>query len=113
MHFCMHSQSGYRFHDHTSDRLGKGIKMTRKANGQGHTYKVGNSYRTAIRRGDHVVTATGPTAQESRKRAKAKLESLPNLGGKSLTCGNTGRTRSWIIVAGSVTERIALVIIAS
>ena len=57
--------------------------MTRKANGQGHTYKVGNLYRTAIRRGDHVVTATGPTAQESRKRAKAKLESLPNLGGKS------------------------------
>ena len=83
MHFCMHSQSGHRFHDHTSDRLGKGIKMTRKANGQGHTYKVGNSYRTAIRRGDHVVTATGPTAQESRKRAKAKLESLPNLGGRS------------------------------
>jgi integrase len=83
MHLCMHSQSGHRFHDHTSDRLGKGIKMTRKANGQGHTYKVGNSYRTAIRRGDHVVTATGPTAQESRKRAKAKLESLPNLGGRS------------------------------
>lgn len=83
MHLCMHSQSGHRFHDHTSDRLGKGIKMNRKANGQGHTYKVGNSYRTAIRRGDHVVTATGPTAQESRKRAKAKLESLPNLGGKS------------------------------
>lgn len=83
MHFCMHSQSGHRFHDHISDRLDKGIKMTRKANGQGHTYKVGNSYRTAIRRGDHVVTATGPTAQESRKRAKAKLESLPNLGGRS------------------------------
>ena len=83
MHFCMHSQSGHRFHDHTSDRLGKGIKMTRKANGQGHTYKVGNSYRTAIRRGGYVVTATGATAQESRKRAKAKLESLPNLGGRS------------------------------
>lgn len=83
MHFCMHSQSGHRFHDHTSDRMGKGIKMTRKANGQGHTYKVGHSYRTAIRKGDHVVTATGPTAQESRKRAKAKLESLPNLGGRS------------------------------
>lgn len=58
--------------------------MTRKANGQGHTYKTGNSYRTVIRRGDHIVTATGPTAQESRKRAKAKLESLPNLGGKNV-----------------------------
>lgn len=57
--------------------------MNRKANGQGHTYKVGNSYRTAIRRGSYVVTATGATAQESRKRAKAKLESLPNLGGRS------------------------------
>ena len=34
MHFCMHSQSGHRFHDHTSDRLDKGIKMTRKANVQ-------------------------------------------------------------------------------
>ena len=79
----MHSQSGHRFHDQTSDRLGKGMKMTRKANGQGHTYKVGNSYRTAIRKGDHVVTATGSTAQESRKRAKAKLESLPNLAGRS------------------------------
>ena len=83
MHFCMHSKSGHRFHDQTSDRLGKGMKMTRKANGQGHTYKVGNSYRTAIRKGDHVVTATGSTAQESRKRAKAKLESLPNLAGRS------------------------------
>jgi hypothetical protein len=79
----MHSQSGHRFHDHTSGRSGKEIKMVRKANGQGHTYKVGNSYRTAIRRGEHVVTATGLTAQDSRKRAKAKLESLPNLGGRS------------------------------
>lgn len=78
MHFCMHSQPGHRFHDHKIDRLGKGIKLNYKANGQGHTYKVRNSFRTAIRRGDHVVTATGPTAQESRKRAKAKLESLPN-----------------------------------
>ena len=56
--------------------------MARKANGQGHTYKVGNSYRTAIRRGDHLITAMAPTAQESRKRAKAKLELLPNLLGR-------------------------------
>jgi integrase len=53
--------------------------MSRKANGQGHTYKVGNSYRTVIRRGDHLITAMGPTSQESRKRAKAKLEKLPNV----------------------------------
>jgi hypothetical protein len=57
------------------------MKMTRKANGQGHTYKVGNSYRTAIRKGGFTITAMGATAQESRKRAKAKLDALPNLGG--------------------------------
>jgi integrase len=80
MHFCMHSKSQYRFHDHTSDRLDEGMKMARKANGQGHTYKVGNSYRTAIRKGGFTITAMGATAQESRKRAKAKLDALPNLG---------------------------------
>jgi len=90
---CMHSKSQYRFHDHTSDRLDEGMMMARKANGQGHTYKVGNSYRTAIRRGDHVVTATAPTMQESRKRAKAKLESLPNLAGK-----NTGSLNSKLLL---------------
>lgn len=59
--------------------------MARKANGQGHTYKVGNSYRTAIRKGDFTVTAMGRTAQESRRRAKRKLDSLPNLGGTNLS----------------------------
>ncbi len=63
--------------------------MARKANGQGHTYKVGNSYRTAIRKGNFTVTAMGPTAQESRRRAKAKLESLPNLGSKSTGISNS------------------------
>jgi integrase len=77
----MHSKSQYRFHDHTSDRLDEGMMMARKANGQGHTYKVGNSYRTAIRKGGFTITAMGATAQESRKRAKAKLDALPNLGG--------------------------------
>jgi len=36
--------------------------MARKANGQGHTYKVGNSYRTVIRLGDHTITAMAPSA---------------------------------------------------
>ncbi len=85
----MHSKSLHRFHDHTSDRLDEGIVMARKANGQGHTYKVGNSYRTAIRKGNFTVTAMGPTAQESRRRAKAKLESLPNLGSKSTGISNS------------------------
>jgi integrase len=53
--------------------------MARKANGQGHTYKVGNSYRTVIRCGDHTITAMAATAQDSRKKAKLKLESMPNV----------------------------------
>lgn len=52
--------------------------MSRKANGQGYTYKVGKSYRTVIRRGDQSVTAMAPTAQLSRQRAKEKIERLPN-----------------------------------
>jgi integrase len=52
--------------------------MSRKANGQGHTYKVGNSYRTVIRQGTFIVTAMASTAQESKKRAKDKLALLPN-----------------------------------
>ena len=53
--------------------------MARKANGQGHTYKVGNSYRTVIRKGEHCITAMASTAQESRRLAKEKLELNPNL----------------------------------
>ena len=61
-------------------------KMTtvkqRKANGYGHTYKVGNSWKTAIRKDGRVVTATAKTAAESRKRAQSK--SLLPQEGKSL-----------------------------
>ena len=57
--------------------------MARKANGQGHTYKVGNSYRTVIRKGGHCVTAMASTSQESRRLAKEKLELQPNLFSKS------------------------------
>lgn len=56
--------------------------MSRKANGQGHTYKVGNSYRTVIRKGEHCITAMASTVQESRKLAKAKLELMPNIQSK-------------------------------
>jgi len=58
--------------------------MTRRSNGQGHTYKLGKSYRTVIHYNGHVVTAMAPTTQESRKRAKEKLEKLP----KSVTSKN-------------------------
>ena len=52
----------------------KDIEMARKANGQGHTYKVGNSYRTVIRKGDHCITAMAATAKK------------PGLAGRSSCC---------------------------
>lgn len=54
--------------------------MARRANGNGHTYKVGNSYRTVIRKNGYVVTAMASNPQESRKKAKQKLTAQPNLG---------------------------------
>ena len=55
----------------------KVYQMSRKANGQGHTYKVGSSYRTVIRQRGVVVTAMAKTAQQSKSLAKAKLSKLP------------------------------------
>ena len=66
--------------------------MARKANGQGHTYKVGNSYRTVIRCGDHSITAMAATAQDSRKQAKLKLESMPNILAKRSALPSTRLT---------------------
>jgi len=60
--------------------------MARKANGQGHTYKVGSSYRTIIRQGGTVVTAMAKTAQQSKSLAKVKLSKLPQE--KSSVSGN-------------------------
>jgi len=57
--------------------LQEGMQMSRRSNGQGHTYKVGNSYRTVIHYNGHIVTAMAATTQESRKLAKEKLEKLP------------------------------------
>jgi integrase len=56
------------------------MQMARRANGNGHTYKVGNSYRTVIRKNGYVITAMASNPQESRKRAKEKLTAQPNLG---------------------------------
>ena len=50
---------------------------TRKANGHGHTYNIGGSYKTVIRHNGHVVTATAKTAQESRRIAKERTLLLP------------------------------------
>lgn len=60
--------------------------MSRRSNGQGHTYKVGNSYRTVIHCNGHVVTAMAGSAKESRRRAKERLERIPqgNVSSNSL-----------------------------
>ena len=50
---------------------------SRKANGQGHTYKVGNSWKTVITSQGRTVTATAKSQQESKRRAKEKLVQLP------------------------------------
>jgi integrase len=55
------------------------VKKNRKANGHGYTYKIkgGNSYRTVIRVNGHIVTGTAKTQQESRRKAKEKVQELP------------------------------------
>ena len=66
---------------------------TRKSNGQGHTYKVGNSWKTVITSQGRTVTATAKTQQESKRRAKEKLHQLPAanngkvLGANKVTLG--------------------------
>ena len=44
----------------------------RKSNGFGHTYKVGNSWRTVIRYQGQVISASSSIKDESRKRAREK-----------------------------------------
>jgi len=44
----------------------------RKSNGFGHTYKVGNSWRTVIRHQGQVISASSTIKDESRKRARDK-----------------------------------------
>ena len=63
--------------------LWKERAMSRRANGQGHTYKVGTSYRTVIHCNGHVITAMAATVQESRRRAKEKLDLMPNISSKN------------------------------
>lgn len=52
-------------------------QKSRKPNGQGHTYKNGNSYRTIIQHNGHTITASAKTVQESKRLAKEKVLSLP------------------------------------
>ena len=50
---------------------------SRKPNGQGYTYKNGNSYRTVIQHNGHTITASAKTVQESKRLAKEKVLALP------------------------------------
>jgi hypothetical protein len=52
---------------------------SRKANGQGHTYKIKgkNSYCTVYKVNGKVITATAKDRQTSRALAKAKFDKLP------------------------------------
>jgi Phage integrase, N-terminal SAM-like domain len=67
---------------------------SRKSNGQGYTYRVGNSWKTVIESQGRVVTATAKSQQESRRRAKEKvlqLEPLNNgivMGSQRVTLGD-------------------------
>lgn len=58
----------------------------RKSNHQGHTYKVGNSWRTVIRINGSTVSANASTQQESRKRAKEKLNQTQGAPAKRSSC---------------------------
>ena len=62
---------------------------SRKSNHQGHTYKVGNSWRTVIRVSGTTVSANASTQQESRKRAKEKLNRLQNAPSRDFVCEST------------------------
>ena len=50
---------------------------SRKPNGQGYTYKNGNSYRTVIQHNGHTITASAKSIQESKRLAKEKVLGLP------------------------------------
>lgn len=70
---------------------------TRKANGQGHTYKVGGSYKTVIRHKGNVVTATAKTAQESKRLAKERVSQVPAYGLQKVLPKQRRRTNEFIL----------------
>jgi len=59
----------------------------RKSNGFGHTYRVGNSWKTVIRYQGRVITANSPIKAESRRRAREKYE-IAISGGKKVLPAN-------------------------
>ncbi len=59
-------------------------KGKRNANGLGHTYKVGNSYKTVIRRDGQTYTATASTQKDSRQKAMSKADGMLQLARKKV-----------------------------
>lgn len=61
----------------------------RKSNGFGHTYKVGNSWRTVIRYEGRVISANSTIKNESRRRAREKYLLAISGGNPSATTDKT------------------------
>jgi integrase len=51
-------------------------KKSRRSNGAGYTYRVGNSWKTVIEVGGQRVTATNKSQQESRRLAREKAHKV-------------------------------------
>ena len=68
--------------------LMKDIKKSRKSNGSGYTYRVGNSWKTVIKVGVLRVTATNKSKQESRRLAKEKATKVSALNKGSVVGAN-------------------------
>ena len=51
---------------------------TRRTNGNGHTYKVGGSWKTVIQVNGRTVSATNKSKQESRRLAKDRAKKTPS-----------------------------------
>jgi len=60
-------------------------KKSRKSNGSGYTYRVGNSWKTVIEVGGRRITATNKSKQESRRLAKDKASKTGTLNRGSVT----------------------------
>jgi len=51
-------------------------KKSRRSNGAGYTYRVGNSWKTVIEVGGQRITATNKSQQESRRLAREKAQKV-------------------------------------
>ena len=63
-------------------------KKSRKSNGSGYTYRVGNSWKTVIEVGGRRITATNKSKQESHRLAKDKASKTGNINRGSVTGAN-------------------------